>query len=176
MFPLVKPHFHTKCFSLQIEVLSPKCAWEWATCPFLLKGNALHVVPVNWRIGAARFVTSGGFDLKLILLVKYAVRYFWFPFAQEAAPPGYTLADPHCHLQRTILRGLLYAMQKPICYSSKAFPSHLACPSLAMTPSSRERTRGLIKNKGDLFFDMSKCFISLFPKIISHPHFNEKCP
>lgn len=50
------------------------------------------------------------------------------------------------------LRSLLYAMQKPICYSSGALPSHLACPSLTTMPSSRERTRGLIKNKGDLFF------------------------
>ena len=63
------------------------------------------------------------------------------------------LSPPGKHLLRCLLHAMLLQQQ------SSSLPPF---PSLTMTPSSRERTRGLIKNKGDLFFWHVKIFHFFF--------------
>lgn len=105
---------------------------------------------------------SSGFDLKLPYLWNMLFSTYDFHLPKKLFLRVIWWLTPLSSSGKHLLRSQLYAMQKPICYSSRPLPSHLACPSLTMMPSSRERTRGLIKNKGDLFFDMSKSFISSF--------------
>lgn len=161
VFPLVKPCSQPKCSSLQVEVLSPKNHVRTTTCPFLPKGNALRYL-CQLKNGGRQTGNIWWLWPKVIPLVKYSIQCLWLPFAQEAVLPGYTAGDPTVTFRGTSPEESALCQHKTICYSSRALSSHLACLSLTMMPSSRERTRGLIKNKGDLFFDMSKSFISSF--------------
>lgn len=174
VFPLLKPCSQPKCFSLQVEVLSPKEHTEMTKCPFLLKGNALHYL-CQFRNGGSQTGNIWWLWPEVILLVKYSIWCFWLPFAQEAVLPGYPTGDPTVTFRETSPEESALCQHKPICYSSRALCSHLACPSLTMMPSSTERTRALIKNKGDLSFWHVKIFHFFFsPTLFPHPHFNEK--
>lgn len=157
-----KTVFPAKVFSLQVEVLNPKGHMGLTQCPFFPKGNALCLL-CQLKSGGSQTGNVWRLWPKAILLVKYSIQCLWLPFAQEAALPGYTIGDPTVTCRDRSPEESALCQHKPICYSSRALSSHLACPSLTMMPSSRERTRGLIKNKDDLsFFDMSKSFISSF--------------
>lgn len=75
--------------------------------PFLLKGSALYYLCQSKNQGSQ---TGNIWWLwpEVILLVKYAIQYLWFPFAQEAVSPGHMVADPHCHLQGNIFWEVCY--------------------------------------------------------------------
>lgn len=105
---------------------------------------------------------SSGFDLKLPYLWNMLFSTYDFHLPKKLFLRVIWWLTPLSSSGKHLLRSQLYAMQKPICYSSRPLPSHLACPSLTMMPSSRERTRGLIKNKGDLFFWHVKIFHFFF--------------
>lgn len=176
VFPLLKSCLQPKRFSWQVEVLGPKEHMGMTKCPFLPKGNALCYL-CQLKNGGSQTGNIWWLWPKVILLVKYSIQCLWLPFAQEAVLAGYTIGDPTVTFREMSPEESALCQHEPIYYGSRALSSHLACPSLTKMPSSRERTRGLIKNKGDLFF--LTCFwqnlsFLLFSNIISHPHFNEK--
>lgn len=173
VFPLLKSRSQPKCFSLQVEVLSPKNHTGMTKCPFLLKGNALHYL-CQLKNGGSQTGNIWWLWPEVILPVKYSIWCLWLPFAQEAVPPGDTIGDPTVTFMEMSPEEPALCQHKPICYGSRAPSSHLACLTPTMMPSSTERTRGLIKNKGDLSFWHVKIFHSFFSPTLFLSHTSMK--
>lgn len=132
--------------------------------PFLLKGNTLRYFCQLKNQGSQ---TGNIWWLwpKLILLVKYAIQYLWFPFAQEAVPPGYTVADPHCHLQGNIFWEVCYMPRRnQSVTAAELFPPTLPAPAWKWCLHPGKGPEGWLKIRVTFFFDMSKSFISSFPQ------------
>lgn len=117
----------------------------------------------NWRIGPDSLGASGGFDLKSSYLWNTLLSTYDFHLPKQQFLHVIQWLTPHCHLHGYIFWEVCYMLCRNQSVSrSRALPSLLACPSLTMIPSSMERTRGLIKNKGDLFFWHVKIFHFFF--------------
>lgn len=126
---------------------------------FLLKGNALYLCQSkNWAKQPGSF---WWFWPKVILLVKCSVLMISICLSSSSSML-YSGWPPLSPSWKHPLRICYMLCRNQSVSRSRALPSLLACPSLTMIPSSMERTRGLIKNKGDLFFWHVKIFHFFF--------------
>lgn len=160
MFPLLKSRSQPKCFSLQVEVLSPKKHTGMTKCPFLLKGNALRYLCQLKNGGSQE--TSGGFDLKL--------SYLWnIPFGacdchllKKQFLQVIQLVTPLSPSWRCLLRSLLCASTNQSVTAAELLPPTSPAWLRQWCLHPRKGPEGWLKIRVTFLFDMSKSFIPSF--------------
>lgn len=174
VFPLLKLCSRPKCFPYKLRCWTQKDTWDWLSVPFFRRAM-LYVCSVNWRVGAARLGTSGGFDLKLSYLWNILFSACDCHLLRKQLFQVTQLVTPLSPAGTGLLRSLLCASTNQSVTAAELFPPTLPAPAWQWCLHPGKGPEGWLKTRMTfLFLTCQNLSFLLFSNIISHTHFNEK--